>query len=136
LSLVKNAIFVAKGSALLCIFPCRNLCLVHFYDLNMNLQWSHMFFSSLVHIIYSNISQVREPPCSHPCPLPCHLSDCPPCKVLVKRPCHCGAMVHAFECVYFNNLKAKEQLKARSCGGPCHRSVSLFLLPNCYYSKC
>jgi len=70
--------------------------------------------------------QVREPPCSHRCPLPCHLSDCPPCKVLVKKPCHCGAMVHAFECVYFNNLKAKEQLKVRSCGGPCHRK-----LPNC-----
>nr|CAB3476177.1 unnamed protein product [Digitaria exilis] len=68
----------------------------------------------------------REPPCSHRCPLRCHLSDCPPCKVLVKKPCHCGAMVHAFECVYFNNLKAKEQLKVRSCGGPCHRK-----LPNC-----
>jgi len=68
--------------------------------------------------------RVREPPCSHRCPLPCHLSDCPPCKVLVKKPCHCGAMVHAFECVYFNNLKAKEQLKVRSCGGPCHRSVA------------
>ncbi|CAO2161157.1 unnamed protein product [Urochloa humidicola] len=70
--------------------------------------------------------RVREPPCSHRCPLPCHLSDCPPCKVLVKKPCHCGAMVHAFECVFFNNLKAKEQLKVRSCGGPCHRK-----LPNC-----
>nr|CAB3472083.1 unnamed protein product [Digitaria exilis] len=68
----------------------------------------------------------REPPCLHRCPLRCHLSDCLPCKVLVKKPCHCGAMVHAFECVYFNNLKAKEQLKVRSCGGPCHRK-----LPNC-----
>uniref|UniRef100_A0A0D9UX14 RING-type domain-containing protein n=1 Tax=Leersia perrieri TaxID=77586 RepID=A0A0D9UX14_9ORYZ len=70
--------------------------------------------------------RVREPSCSHPCPLPCHLDDCPPCKVLVKRPCHCGAMVHAFECMYYNNLNAKEQQKVRSCGGPCHRK-----LPNC-----
>ncbi|KAF0920747.1 hypothetical protein E2562_036831 [Oryza meyeriana var. granulata] len=70
--------------------------------------------------------RVREPPCSHPCPLPCHLNDCPPCKALVKRPCHCDAMVHAFECMYYNNLNAREQQKVRSCGGPCHRK-----LPNC-----
>lgn len=70
--------------------------------------------------------RVREPPCSHPCPLPCHLNDCPSCKVLVKRPCHCGAMVHAFECVFYNILNAKDQIKIRSCGGPCHRK-----LPNC-----
>ncbi|EMS48479.1 NF-X1-type zinc finger protein NFXL2 [Triticum urartu] len=29
-------------------------------------------------------------------------------------------------CVYYNNLNAKQQLKARSCSGPCHRK-----LPNC-----
>ncbi|XP_048562308.1 NF-X1-type zinc finger protein NFXL2 isoform X2 [Triticum urartu] len=70
--------------------------------------------------------RARDPPCSHPCPLRCHLSDCLPCKVLVKKSCHCGAMTHAFECVYYNNLNAKQQLKARSCSGPCHRK-----LPNC-----
>uniref|UniRef100_A0A453ECH8 NF-X1-type domain-containing protein n=1 Tax=Aegilops tauschii subsp. strangulata TaxID=200361 RepID=A0A453ECH8_AEGTS len=70
--------------------------------------------------------QARDPPCSHPCPSRCHLSDCLPCKALVKRSCHCGAMTHAFECVYYNNLNAKQQLKVRSCGGPCHRK-----LPNC-----
>lgn len=76
-------------------------------------------------MILTYLFQVREPPCSHPCPLPCHLNDCPSCKVLVKRPCHCGAMVHAFECVFYNNLNAKDQIKIRSCGGPCHRSVWL-----------
>uniref|UniRef100_A0A453ECF6 NF-X1-type domain-containing protein n=1 Tax=Aegilops tauschii subsp. strangulata TaxID=200361 RepID=A0A453ECF6_AEGTS len=70
--------------------------------------------------------RARDPPCSHPCPSRCHLSDCLPCKALVKRSCHCGAMTHAFECVYYNNLNAKQQLKVRSCGGPCHRK-----LPNC-----
>ncbi|CAK7325863.1 unnamed protein product [Dovyalis caffra] len=50
----------------------------------------------------------------------------PPCKVLVKRSCHCGSMVHVFECIYYNNLSEKEQMAARSCGGPCHRK-----LPNC-----
>ncbi|KAE8714837.1 NF-X1-type zinc finger protein NFXL2 [Hibiscus syriacus] len=68
----------------------------------------------------------RMPKCSHPCPLQCHPGECPPCKVLVKRSCHCGAMVHAFECIYYNNLSEKDQVAARSCGGPCHRK-----LPNC-----
>lgn len=65
--------------------------------------------------------QEREPACPHPCPLPCHPGECPPCKVLVKRSCHCGSMVHVFECIYFNILSEKEQMAARSCKGPCHR---------------
>ncbi|KAK9700013.1 hypothetical protein RND81_08G211100 [Saponaria officinalis] len=68
----------------------------------------------------------RTPSCSHPCPRQCHPGDCPPCKVLLKRSCHCGAMVHVFECIYYNTLSDKEQLRVRSCGGPCHRK-----LPNC-----
>lgn len=68
----------------------------------------------------------RKPACRHSCPLPCHPGDCPPCKVLVKRSCYCGSMVHVFECIYYNNLSEKEQMAARSCGGSCHRK-----LPNC-----
>ncbi|KAK2388048.1 NF-X1-type zinc finger protein NFXL1 [Trifolium repens] len=68
----------------------------------------------------------RKPKCQHHCPRRCHPGDCPPCKVLVKRSCHCGAMVHAFECIYYNSLSAKDQETARSCGGPCHRKM-----PNC-----
>ncbi|KAJ6900154.1 hypothetical protein NC652_026326 [Populus alba x Populus x berolinensis] len=63
----------------------------------------------------------RKPACRHSCPLPCHPGDCPPCKVLVKRSCYCGSMVHVFECIYYNNLSEKEQMAARSCGGSCHR---------------
>ncbi|KAH9767104.1 NF-X1-type zinc finger protein NFXL2 [Citrus sinensis] len=65
----------------------------------------------------------RMPTCPHSCPLPCHPGECPPCKVLVKRSCHCGSMVHVFECIYFNTLSEKEQMAARSCGGPCHRKL-------------
>ncbi|KNA19650.1 hypothetical protein SOVF_059390 [Spinacia oleracea] len=66
----------------------------------------------------------RAPSCSHPCPLRCHPEECPPCKVLLKRSCHCGAMTHAFVCIYYNTLSEKEQLSARSCGGDCHRKLS------------
>ncbi|KAJ9160336.1 hypothetical protein P3X46_025747 [Hevea brasiliensis] len=68
----------------------------------------------------------RKPTCPHPCPLSCHPGECPPCKVLVKRACHCGSMVHVFECIYYNSLSEKEQMTVRSCGGSCHRK-----LPNC-----
>lgn len=70
--------------------------------------------------------KVRELACPHPCALPCHSDDCPPCKVLVKRACHCGSMKHVFECTYYNSLSDKERQHIRSCGGPCHRK-----LPNC-----
>lgn len=65
----------------------------------------------------------REPHCPHPCPQKCHPGECPPCKVLVKRSCHCGSMVHVFECIYYNSLSENEQLTVRSCGGPCHRKL-------------
>ncbi|KAJ8769421.1 hypothetical protein K2173_002911 [Erythroxylum novogranatense] len=68
----------------------------------------------------------RHPACPHPCPLPCHPEECAPCKVLVKRSCHCGSMVHVFECIYYNSLSTEEQVHVRSCNGPCHRK-----LPNC-----
>ncbi|XP_020672053.1 NF-X1-type zinc finger protein NFXL2 isoform X1 [Dendrobium catenatum] len=70
--------------------------------------------------------KVREPACSHPCPLPCHSDCCPPCEVLLKRSCHCGAMVHVFNCANYNRLTVEEQQLTRSCRGPCHRK-----LPNC-----
>ncbi|KAK4273709.1 hypothetical protein QN277_017050 [Acacia crassicarpa] len=70
--------------------------------------------------------KVRVPKCPHHCPQPCHPGECPPCKVLIKRSCHCGSMVHVFECIYYNSLSAKDQETVRSCRGPCHRK-----LPHC-----
>ncbi|KAL1336821.1 hypothetical protein HN51_031246 [Arachis hypogaea] len=66
----------------------------------------------------------REPKCQHCCPRQCHPGDCPPCKALIKRSCHCGSMVHVFECIYYNTLSAKDQEKVRSCGGLCHRKLA------------
>ncbi|KAH6827295.1 NF-X1-type zinc finger protein NFXL2 [Perilla frutescens var. hirtella] len=68
----------------------------------------------------------RDPHCPHPCPMRCHPGECPPCKALIRRSCHCGSMVHVFECKYYNCMSEKEQMIARSCKGPCHRK-----LPNC-----
>ncbi|KAL5710254.1 hypothetical protein ACHQM5_020843 [Ranunculus cassubicifolius] len=68
----------------------------------------------------------RNLSCPHPCPQQCHPGECPTCKALVKRSCHCGSMKHVFECTYYNSLSENEQLSIRSCRGPCHRK-----LPNC-----
>lgn len=65
----------------------------------------------------------REPKCPHSCPRPCHPGECPDCKVLIKRSCHCGSMVHVFECLYYNSMSDKEQIAVRSCSGPCHRKL-------------
>ncbi|BFI43214.1 NF-X1-type zinc finger protein NFXL1 [Marchantia polymorpha subsp. ruderalis] len=70
--------------------------------------------------------QKKRTLCPHPCPLPCHPGDCPPCKVLVKRGCYCETMVHVYDCDSFTAASAKLKAKMLSCGGPCHRK-----LPNC-----
>ncbi|CAK9233126.1 unnamed protein product [Sphagnum troendelagicum] len=75
-----------------------------------------------------NLPCQKERPdgCIHLCSLPCHIGDCPPCKALVKRPCYCRALVHAFECSMFNSATKEAQAKLLPCGGPCHQK-----LPNC-----
>ncbi|KAK1570332.1 hypothetical protein Q3G72_000358 [Acer saccharum] len=81
----------------------------------------------------------RMPACPHPCPKRCHPGECSPCKVLIKRSCHCGAMVHVFECTYYNTLPEKEQITVRSCGGPCHRKLPYctHLCPEiCHLGQC
>ncbi|GJY93404.1 NF-X1-type zinc finger protein NFXL2 [Tanacetum coccineum] len=80
----------------------------------------------------------REPLCQHPCPLKCHPEECPPCKVLIKRACHCGAMVHVFECLYYNTLSEKEQIAVRSCkASQLHKSYvwKYVMLVNAYLRK-
>lgn len=64
--------------------------------------------------------------CPHPCTQICHIGDCKPCKAVLKRACHCEALVQSFECTAFNSVSDKERAKLLSCGGPCHKK-----LPNC-----
>ncbi|KAI3939092.1 hypothetical protein MKX01_001960 [Papaver californicum] len=81
----------------------------------------------------------RKLACPHPCPIPCHPGDCSPCKTLIKRSCHCGSMVHVFECTRYNSLPENEQLTIRSCGGHCHRklpSCSHLCPEKCYFGQC
>lgn len=64
--------------------------------------------------------------CPHPCTQRCHIASCKPCKAILKRACHCEALVQSFECTAFNSVSEAARAKLLSCGGPCHRK-----LPNC-----
>ncbi|BAT86437.1 NF-X1-type zinc finger protein [Vigna angularis] len=113
-------------------FSCENLCGNplpcgnHYCTKTCHALDSQLRGSEPCEDCYLRCQKEREPACPHNCPRSCHPGDCPPCKVLIKRSCHCGAMVHVFECIYYNSLSAKDQETVRSCGGPCHRK-----LPNC-----
>ncbi|KAL1535523.1 NF-X1-type zinc finger protein nfxl2 [Salvia divinorum] len=114
-------------------FPCDNLC-------GNPLPCGNHYCTYVCHLLKVHSSKTgescevcnlpcdkdRDPKCPHPCPMRCHPGECPPCKTLIKRSCHCGSMVHVFECKYYNCLSEKEQMVVRSCKGPCHRK-----LPNC-----
>ncbi|CAN1748557.1 NF-X1-type zinc finger protein NFXL2 [Linum perenne] len=121
------------------VFSCENLCgnplpcgnhyctnSCHAMKFNPSKSWGPIGTSETCEKCNFRCEKKREPSCPHPCTLRCHPDDCPPCKALVKRSCHCGSLVHAFECIYFNSLSKKEQISVRSCGGHCHRK-----LPNC-----
>ncbi|KAF3329139.1 NF-X1-type zinc finger protein NFXL2 [Carex littledalei] len=115
-------------------FSCENLC-------GNPLPCGNHYCTKACHVLETQMGSTYAEPCedctlrcqkdrptwcSHSCPLPCHVGNCPPCKALVKRSCHCGSMKHVFECLYYNTLTAEEQLRVRTCSGPCHRK-----LPNC-----
>ncbi|GMN41295.1 hypothetical protein TIFTF001_010526 [Ficus carica] len=120
-----SALLVRWSARIECSFPAKT-CVEIFYLVAIIIALKLATPSRVSPQRQSSRLEERTPACSHPCPLTCHPGDCPPCKVLVKRSCHCGSMVHVFECIYYNSLSEKEQMTVRSCGGPCHRK-----LPNC-----
>ena len=65
--------------------------------------------------------QKRGLRCSHPCTQRCHVGPCKPCKAVLKRACHCEALVQSFDCTTFNSVSDAARVKLLSCGGPCHR---------------
>ncbi|PCH44928.1 hypothetical protein WOLCODRAFT_105893 [Wolfiporia cocos MD-104 SS10] len=48
--------------------------------------------------------------CAHACAALCHTGPCPPCKIMLVRPCRCGATTHDVSC-------AEEQARAQGTSG-------------------
>jgi hypothetical protein len=57
----------------------------------------------------------------HPCTLPCHLNDCPPCKTPVKKPCHCKSIRITVECHKTHDQELMKTLLC--CGQICQKTL-------------
>jgi transcriptional repressor NF-X1 len=53
--------------------------------------------------------------CSHVCSFPCHVGDCPPCSIMLVRPCRCGTTTKDIRCSDFKSSSQSEILCDRSC---------------------
>merc|ERR1712151_1256103 len=63
----------------------------------------------------------RDPPCLHPCKLPCHLNSCPNCEELIKFSCFCSKIKVYVKCFDTHNVELMKQL--RSCKAQCEAQL-------------
>jgi len=70
---------------------------------------------------------LKKLPCGHDCSLKCHTGNCPPCLVMVERPCNCGKDVKTgIFCHKSDNLSCGAQCKEPlSCGHTCTKNCHL-----------
>ncbi|XP_071087920.1 NF-X1-type zinc finger protein NFXL1-like [Haliotis cracherodii] len=61
--------------------------------------------------------------CKHPCRLPCHPQDCPPCTSMVRMRCHCNAVVKHIPCHDWTVTMKDKQDQLQSCQGQCTKSL-------------
>jgi transcriptional repressor NF-X1 len=54
--------------------------------------------------------------CEHVCSSPCHTGPCPPCSIMLVRPCRCGAITRNVRCSQANSPSAGDILCDRPCG--------------------
>jgi transcriptional repressor NF-X1 len=53
--------------------------------------------------------------CSHVCSSVCHIGACPPCSIMLVRPCRCGATTKDVQCSNFQSGSDTEILCDRPC---------------------
>lgn len=69
--------------------------------------------------------------CEHPCPLACHPGPCPPCSIVIVKPCYCGNTTMSLRCGRMTTAgemplacgaicKRKLQCGNHECEQPCH----------------
>lgn len=56
-------------------------------------------------------SKARPPGCPHPCVLPCHPGECPPCVQMLRIKCHCKITSLYVECRWVDSRKIHIVLK-------------------------
>ncbi len=74
-------------------------------------------------------SKPRPDGCSHPCLMPCHPGECPPCRQMIRMRCHCQLIVQHVECFKWTDASDREKTRLRSCPSRCPKTVSHFQKP-------
>uniref|UniRef100_A0A8C4X3S7 Nuclear transcription factor, X-box binding like 1 n=1 Tax=Erpetoichthys calabaricus TaxID=27687 RepID=A0A8C4X3S7_ERPCA len=64
-------------------------------------------------------SKERPPGCSHPCLLPCHPGDCPPCTQMIRVKCHCKITSLFIECIKMSAADEDTKKLLGSCKNQC-----------------
>ena len=69
----------------------------------------------------------RPDGCNHPCLLPCHPEECPPCRQMIRMRCHCQLIVQHVECFKWTDASDREKTRLRSCPGRCPKMVNIVI---------
>ncbi|XP_069487810.1 NF-X1-type zinc finger protein NFXL1 [Ambystoma mexicanum] len=66
----------------------------------------------------------RPPGCPHPCVLPCHSGECPPCVQMMRVKCHCKISTLYVECMKMAAASASEKDMLSSCKNQCPKELA------------
>ncbi|MBN3315137.1 NFXL1 protein, partial [Atractosteus spatula] len=92
----------------------------------------HIFYACLsfplqagkeCHQCEEGCSRPRPPGCPHPCPLPCHSGDCPPCTQMIRLKCHCKITSLFVECLKITTADNETKRLLGSCKNQCPKQL-------------
>ncbi|KAI5609275.1 NF-X1-type zinc finger protein NFXL1, partial [Silurus asotus] len=65
----------------------------------------------------------RPSGCPHPCALPCHSGDCPPCTQMIRQRCHCKMSNLYIECLKLTTADDEGRKLLTSCKNQCPKQL-------------
>lgn len=68
-------------------------------------------------------SKSRPPGCPHPCVLPCHPGECPPCVQMLRIKCHCKITSLYVECRKITTADVNEKNLLSCCKNQCPKEL-------------
>ncbi|GAA6083838.1 NF-X1-type zinc finger protein NFXL1 isoform X1, partial [Tachysurus ichikawai] len=68
-------------------------------------------------------SNPRPTGCPHPCALPCHHGDCPPCTQMIRQRCHCKMSILYIECLKLTSTDDEGRKLLTSCRNQCPKQL-------------
>ncbi|XP_037397326.1 NF-X1-type zinc finger protein NFXL1 [Pygocentrus nattereri] len=68
-------------------------------------------------------SKPRPSGCPHPCTLPCHRGNCPPCTQMIRQRCHCKITNLYIECLKLTAADEEARKLLTSCKNQCPKQL-------------